>query len=54
MYYRNIKSGEIVGEDEAYDYAIAECKDNPALMQELKDATVFWFFSGNWEKRLME
>lgn len=49
MYYRGIgpEEGEVVPEEEAYDYALDRCL-NGHERKEFKEMLVEWYFSGNW------
>ena len=39
-------NGIVVAEDDAFDYAMDEVKNDEELRQEFVD----WFYSGNWYK----
>lgn len=51
--YRGIgpEEGHIVGDNEAYDYALERCLKGPTEEQkEFRDMLVEWYYSGNWVK----
>lgn len=49
-YFENLFTGEKVPEEDAYKYAMEKCQKDAALKKEYEDATVFWYFSGDWVK----
>ena len=49
--YVEIRTGEFVPEDEAFEYAFEKCTSGSEDEQkEFKAMLVEWFFSGNWVK----
>lgn len=62
--YRNIKTDEIVYEDEAEEYVLNKLgitvtpkgKSGEMTVEQLEniESTVDWFFSGNWIKEIIQ